>query len=337
MEETLGKRIAIRRKALGMTQDTLAEQLGITAQAVSKWENEQSCPDITMLPKLAEIFACTTDELLGIPPKEIPPVQESVTKPKAETTESNSSPILRKTIATPGAALGFWLFLTGGVALVDALRLPPYDLADIGLVHIAACCGFFAFGLFSLFRRFSLLRLGCTLAGGAFIFNLLTEPSIADMDWYVPLLAGITLFGLDMVLNALSVRKQIVPKGHWGPSGIKNSFEADAGAFVCETAFGEDRHLITMPVLCRGQAVVSFGSLTLDLTACEAFAQECRLELHSSFGELTVLVPRSCRVETSVHTAFAACDIFGTPDTETYEQIYVNGNAGFGHITIRYI
>ena len=42
MEETLGKRIARKRKALGLTQDLLAEQLGITAQAVSKWENEVS-------------------------------------------------------------------------------------------------------------------------------------------------------------------------------------------------------------------------------------------------------------------------------------------------------
>ena len=64
MDETLGKRIAAHRKALGLTQDALAEQLGITAQAISKWENDQSCPDISMLPKLAEIFRCTTDELL---------------------------------------------------------------------------------------------------------------------------------------------------------------------------------------------------------------------------------------------------------------------------------
>ena len=42
MEETLGKRIIANRKRLGMTQDKLAEQLGITAQAVSKWENDQS-------------------------------------------------------------------------------------------------------------------------------------------------------------------------------------------------------------------------------------------------------------------------------------------------------
>ena len=66
MEQTLGKRIVHHRKRLGMTQDRLAEQLGVTAQAVSKWENDQACPDITMLPKLAEIFGITTDELLGI-------------------------------------------------------------------------------------------------------------------------------------------------------------------------------------------------------------------------------------------------------------------------------
>ena len=65
MEETLGKRIVANRKRIGLTQDQLAEQLGVTAQAVSKWENDQSCPDIAMLPKLAEIFGITTDALLG--------------------------------------------------------------------------------------------------------------------------------------------------------------------------------------------------------------------------------------------------------------------------------
>ena len=70
MEQTLGKRIVHHRKKLGLTQDQLAEQLGVTAQAVSKWENDQSCPDITMLPKLAAIFGITTDALLGSTPAE---------------------------------------------------------------------------------------------------------------------------------------------------------------------------------------------------------------------------------------------------------------------------
>ena len=65
MELTLGKRIAQHRKKLGLTQDQLAESLGVTAQAVSKWENDQSCPDINMLPKLAQIFGVSIDSLLG--------------------------------------------------------------------------------------------------------------------------------------------------------------------------------------------------------------------------------------------------------------------------------
>ena len=63
--DTLGKRIAYHRKTLGLTQEQLAEKLGVTAQAVSKWENDQSCPDIGILPQLAEIFGVTTDALLG--------------------------------------------------------------------------------------------------------------------------------------------------------------------------------------------------------------------------------------------------------------------------------
>ena len=62
---TLGERIAQLRKEKGLKQDELAEMLGITPQAVSKWENDQTCPDISLLPKLAEILSVTVDELLS--------------------------------------------------------------------------------------------------------------------------------------------------------------------------------------------------------------------------------------------------------------------------------
>ena len=62
--ETLGSRIARLRKRKEITQDQLAEYMGISAQAVSKWENDITCPDITALPKLADYFNVTVDELL---------------------------------------------------------------------------------------------------------------------------------------------------------------------------------------------------------------------------------------------------------------------------------
>ena len=64
MKKTLGERIAEKRRAKGLKQDELAEALGVSAQAVSKWENDLSCPDIMLLPTLAEKLGCTVDELL---------------------------------------------------------------------------------------------------------------------------------------------------------------------------------------------------------------------------------------------------------------------------------
>lgn len=68
-EETLGQRIAARRKELGFTQEDMAEGLGVSSQAVSKWENDVSCPDIKLLPSLAEMLETTVDELLSEKPQ----------------------------------------------------------------------------------------------------------------------------------------------------------------------------------------------------------------------------------------------------------------------------
>lgn len=62
---TMGNRIAEFRKKLGITQDALAHQLHISNQAVSKWESDQSCPDIQLLPALADIFGVRIDALFG--------------------------------------------------------------------------------------------------------------------------------------------------------------------------------------------------------------------------------------------------------------------------------
>lgn len=63
--ETLGKRIAALRREKELRQDDLAEKLRVSPQAVSKWENDQTCPDITLLPELARILGVTVDELLS--------------------------------------------------------------------------------------------------------------------------------------------------------------------------------------------------------------------------------------------------------------------------------
>ena len=65
MEMTIGKRIAALRREKNLKQDDLAQMLEVSPQAVSKWENDQTCPDISLLPKLAKILGVSVDELLS--------------------------------------------------------------------------------------------------------------------------------------------------------------------------------------------------------------------------------------------------------------------------------
>ena len=60
-----GDKIFELRREKGLTQDALAELLGVTAQAVSKWERGESLPETAMLPKIAELFDVSIDSLFG--------------------------------------------------------------------------------------------------------------------------------------------------------------------------------------------------------------------------------------------------------------------------------
>ncbi len=75
MNTTLGKRIAALRHEKELKQDELAEKLGVSPQAVSKWENDQTCPDISLLPLLAKTLGVSVDELLSGKQESTPAVQ----------------------------------------------------------------------------------------------------------------------------------------------------------------------------------------------------------------------------------------------------------------------
>ena len=79
-KQTLGMTISSLREDKGMTQLELAEKMGVTDKAVSKWESDLSFPDINSIPKLAEIFEISVDDLMQVKPK----TEENVRKHKVD-------------------------------------------------------------------------------------------------------------------------------------------------------------------------------------------------------------------------------------------------------------
>ena len=65
MNITIGANIKRLRQSKNITQEKLADNIGISPPAVSKWERGETLPDITLVPVLAHYFGVTCDELLG--------------------------------------------------------------------------------------------------------------------------------------------------------------------------------------------------------------------------------------------------------------------------------
>lgn len=105
-EIRIHEQIASLRKARGMTQEKLAQLLGVSNQAVSKWEAGQCCPDIQLLPALAEILGVSCDRLLGVMPEsKVEEALENLKQCAAELPLEKSFPLLYRGVMDMHAAL----------------------------------------------------------------------------------------------------------------------------------------------------------------------------------------------------------------------------------------
>ncbi len=332
MEETLGKRIVRNRKRLGLTQDALAEKLGVTAQAVSKWENDQSCPDITMLPRLAAVFGVTTDALLGLeaPAKEAEVVED--TPGLHIDKQDNHWEFKWDGGRKSHVGLALWV-ICAAVMMLAANYLDQ---------HVSPWTAFWTtglavFGIFGLWPRFSVFRLGCALAGGYYIVGeLWPRLFVLEKGYILPIV--LLLFGLSLLLEA--GKKNRKPSFHItsdGKNKARCTYEVEGESFSCDLCFSSRSQQVALPRLKHGTVDVAFGELTLDLQGCGEFAPGCHLDLDCAFGSLTVLLPASLRVETSSDTTLGNFTVIGQPNPDAADTILINADVSFGEITLRYI
>ena len=123
-KETFGGMVAALRREKGMTQAEVAQKMGVTDKAVSKWERDLSFPDVNTLPKLAELFGVTVDELL-----------------RAKAEGKGKKPVGRTAALVDLALKGVALAMGVAVAVLSVLREietgPALSMLGIGLACLA--------------------------------------------------------------------------------------------------------------------------------------------------------------------------------------------------------
>jgi len=96
---TIGAFLAVLRKANGMTQQQVADRLNVSNKTVSKWERDESLPDITLIPALAEMFHVTSDEILRGQRLEQGEQGEKEQEKQIEKTRLQAQAIMARTLA----------------------------------------------------------------------------------------------------------------------------------------------------------------------------------------------------------------------------------------------
>lgn len=335
MEETLGKRIMQNRKRLNLTQDQLAERLGVTAQAVSKWENDQSCPDISMLPRLAEIFGISIDALLGAKrPAQEAQIVDDDTPPDAVTANNGKWSFQWNGGRRSEMGFALWVLLLGGLLLASNLLH-----WEVGFWSLAWPSFLIVFGLFGG-RGFSFFRLGCVLFGGYFLLdNIGLLPFALGGNLLWPLL--VILFGLGLLADSLrKPKKPVFVSGNGNRPHARHEnvsiCDIQEDSFRCESCFGENTYSVNSLCLRNGSIENAFGSAVVDLTAVNELAEDCVVNVECAFGQVDLLVPRRFYVTADPSCCFGTVETVGDPDNVPQGKLSLRCEASFGRVRIIY-
>jgi len=258
---TMGKRIMMLRKEQGLTQEQLAEKLGVSAQAVSKWENDVSCPDISIIPQLADVLRVSTDELLGAKPIE----------PRVVVVDSGAKEKKKRRNGS------FTFVFSGGGGIMFAVvvglsfLLQRLDVISFNVWSIIWPAVILGLGVAWAVEDFSIFGVGVALLGLYFLlFNLGAIEFTLTWGIIWPIL--LVLLGISILVEKL-IKKRFKKRKHgwhWdGKNDPVTEYTEHDGYIRLDCAFAEDNHKVTTESFAGGHIDISFGKSVLDLTACK--------------------------------------------------------------------
>ena len=331
---TMGKRIADLRKQKGMTQEQLANQVGVTAQAVSKWENDLSCPDISVLPQLAEVLGVTTDELLG-------KVQlRSLTVEDSEKSEKHKHTVNVRLNMNKWEKVIFAL-LVMGLGIVFLLNAFHVIQLGSGITFWSVLWPFclFFMGVMLCKSDLSPMSLGIALFGlYMLLYNVGIIPAQYKLTWSMIWPAALILIGLTVLLGYLFPKRKENNEGFFHVEKGDPVFECEEeGGFVSvEAAFSNQTKKVVGDEPFKGANIdMSFGSLTFDLTGAN-IENGATIDADVSFGSLVLRLPGFVGVKSESSAAFGGVNC-PTGDPNAAIRINLKGDVSFGKIEVEYV
>lgn len=337
--DSLGKRIASLRKSHGLTQEKLAEQLGVSPQAVSKWETDTSCPDITLLPRLAALFGVSTDALLGM---ESPDPQVVILEKEKTDNASSGIPFVTKEKAKKWHETARWSSISSCItAILICLVLLLRSITSLFSGTTVWNCIWplliFGLGLGSIFEHpvFGIV----IIAAGAYEAIHLGLGIGFDLPWYVILLViAIAVLAHLLIKTVRGKNKTDMSFEYSGGSDNKDNFSFSIdGYYLKEDLNFGNRNVIYPDRIFNGADIeANFGETHIDLTNVTEFSNSPVIHVECNFGTVTIYLPKCVRLTRSSETAFAAFGVKGEPAPDATQQVIVRGEVHFGSLEIVY-
>lgn len=326
---SMGKRIMTLRKAAGMTQEQLSSLLGVTPQAVSKWENDISCPDVTMLPHIAEVFGTSTDSLLGREDIDAEAVRAAYAKENNQKTQISKS--------------GMWF---GALVVVAGLALLCGQFMDVAIKPWGVIWAsiLLVLGTIWMLRRFSFLNLGVVLLG---LYLLMTNLGVVlpfTLTWAMGVPVFLVLLGLTILWDHLFPRPYKEEEWeHWNRNSdfmrrhAESKFSDTDGHINMKSSFAENNYVAAASRFQGGEMEVHFGHGVLDMRNVQSAADGAVLHAEVSFGCAELWLPRTLRADLQqVSKSAADWEEHGACNTDA-KVIRVMGSVSFGTIEVHYM
>lgn len=328
-QQTMGKRIVQLRKEKGYTQEQLAEFVDVSAQAVSKWENDVSCPDISILPKLAEVLGVTTDELLGVKP-----IEPHVVIVDSQSAKKNAGNKFTYAWESGIKSDGLW-FAVLVIVLGVAFLIQKAGNLSFGIWGIVWPAVIIGFGLSWCIKRFSIFSLAVMALGVYFLLFNLRVITLA-LTWGIIWPSLLILLGLTIIYEAFGPKHRNWKKYCNMNHESKSEFNEENGFIHYDCSFCDEERKILNEELTGGDIDLSFGKGAIDLTGVQRVSAGAQLKVDVSFGSFDLTVPRHIRLFVKSDKAFGSVQTVGEADPNADYSLTVVADVNFGSMNIRY-